>query len=63
MGRALTQFERDTRDLQILKLLDQGKSQRQVAEAVGVTRGTFQLLLKDIREDEASEARQRLATA
>lgn len=54
----LTEHERDARDLKILKLLDTGMSQKQVADAVGVSRGSFQRLLADIREDDRKQLAQ-----
>lgn len=54
----LTDHERDARDLKILKLLDTGMSQKQVADAVGVSRGSFQRLLADIREDDRKQLAQ-----
>ena len=52
----LSEHERDARDLKILSLLDEGLSQKQIAERLNCTRGSFQRLLKDIREDEPAPA-------
>ncbi|AHD09514.1 winged helix-turn-helix transcriptional regulator [Phaeobacter gallaeciensis] len=50
------EHDRDSRDLKILRLLDEGLSQQQVADACGVTRGPIAKLVRDIRKDEAENA-------
>lgn len=45
---------RDQRDLKILKLLDQGLTQTEVATRMAITRGPIVRLLTDIRIDEGS---------
>ena len=53
MTKQLAQQDRDERDLRILSLLDDGLTQQQVCDRIGVTRGLVTKLLGDIRKDEA----------
>lgn len=53
--RALTEKQRDQRDLTILKRLDAGLTWKEVAKSVGVAVGTIAKLLREIREDEAKQ--------
>lgn len=46
---------RDARDLRVLSLLDQGYTQPQAANAVGMTRGPVARLVAQIRDDEAAQ--------
>jgi len=50
--RYLPEHDRDARDLKILKLLDEGMTQDQVAARMGISRGPIARLLADIRKDE-----------
>ena len=46
---------RDARDLEILRMIDRGKSQEQAARRFGVTRGPITRMLAEIRADLATD--------
>ena len=48
----MTEHERDQRDVSILAMLDQGKTQAEVAALHGVTRGAIVRLTSQIRQDQ-----------
>lgn len=55
MTRRLSENDRDTRDLRILQLLDEGMSQDRAARTMGVSRGPVARMVAEIRADEASQ--------
>lgn len=54
-GVSMTEDERDRRDLEALRLIDQGFLQAEVCRRVGMSRGTLVRLLRDVREDASRE--------
>ncbi|SPJ27646.1 hypothetical protein TRM7615_01136 [Falsiruegeria mediterranea M17] len=53
----MTQRERYTRDLRILKAKDEGLTQAQICERFGCSRGLLTKLFGKIRQDQEKEAR------